>query len=359
MNPWREESNEGIIISPETSLLDALNKMDQSEKKLLILCRGKKFAGVISIGDIQRAILKKTDLTLPVEHFVRPDIRVAHTGYDRKQIINEMLSLRMESMPVIDEASGDLVEIIEWDEVLQGKAKSQVLPEDCPVVIMAGGRGTRLAPITNVWPKPLLPISDKTVLEEIIQEFRNAGSSQFYLSLNYKASIIKTYVDGLELPGCDISYIEEDKPLGTGGALFLAREKLQHSFFVSNCDILLDIDFSELYRYHTESHNVATIVSIIKNVSIPYGTLETAEGGSLLALHEKPNFTYQINSGVYLLEPEIVQLIGKEERIDLPDVIARAMKRKMKVGVFPVNEGSWKDMGNWNAYFELIRNSKD
>lgn len=342
-----------IVISPETTLFEALNKMDQIARKLLLVLDNEKFISLISVGDIQRSILKKIPLESPVSTVFRDDILVAKDTDDRKSILRMMKDERIEFMPVIDSKS-NLVDILFWEDYFQDKKITSGTKLGLPVVIMAGGEGTRLRPLTNIIPKPLIPIDDKTIVEDIMDRFIDVGCKDFTFSVNYKADKIKEYFDGITDKKYTVSYIQEDKPLGTAGSLFLLKDKLKETFFVSNCDILVDVNLKDLVDYHKKNNNVITVVSVLKNYKIPYGTIETSENGMLQSLNEKPNIVYQINSGLYILEPEIFNYLPENNFMHITDLILRLKENGKNVGVFPVSEGSWIDMGNWDEYLKII-----
>ena len=342
-----------IVISPETTLFEALNKMDQIARKLLLVLDNEKFISLISVGDIQRSILKKIPLESPVSTVFRDDILVAKDTDDRKSILRMMKDERIEFMPVIDSKS-NLVDILFWEDYFQDKKITSGTKLGLPVVIMAGGEGTRLRPLTNIIPKPLIPIDDKTIVEDIMDRFIDVGCKDFTFSVNYKADKIKEYFDGIPDKKYTVSYIQEDKPLGTAGSLFLLKDKLKENFFVSNCDILVDVNLKDLVDYHKKNNNVITVVSVLKNYKIPYGTIETSENGMLQSLNEKPNIVYQINSGLYILEPEIFNYLPENNFMHITDLILRLKENGKNVGVFPVSEGSWIDRGNWDEYLKII-----
>ena len=225
---------------------------------------------------------------------------------------------------------------------------------------MAGGKGTRLLPLTNVIPKPLIPISEKTIMEEIMMQFKRAGCTSYYVSVNYMMETIKEYFQ--KKPEWNINYVQEKKPLGTGGSLYLLKNKIHTTFFVTNCDTLINIDLHDLVEYHRQNKNMITVVSAIKTIHIPYGTLETEIDGVVKEMKEKPDFIYQINSGFYVFEPEVLGYIEDEEFLNIPDLIGRLIFSGKKVGAFPVSEASWVDMGNWDEYLRLVdkymRNSR-
>ena len=342
--------NKDIIISGTISMLDAVSIMDRVDRKLLIVCEGTRLQGVISIGDVQRAIISKQNLSLPVSQFVRKKITLAKTDDDREQVKNQMRKGKIEAMPVVDD-DGNLCDIIEWDELFPNETDTHQAPVDLPVIIMAGGKGTRLLPLTNFIPKPLVPISDKTIIEEIMTRFKNAGCKHFYISINYMGDKIRDYFSARK--EWDVEFIQEQKPLGTGGSLFFLKGQMDTTFIVTNCDALIDIDLEDLLRYHRKNRNSITIVSTLRSVHIPYGTLETGVNGVVKAIREKPDYVYQINSGFYVLEPDVLNYIEDNSFQNITDVIARVIEAGGKVGAFPVSEGSWTDMGNWEEYVKI------
>ena len=341
------------IISPETPILDAMKKMDEIGQKLLILTRGEKFVGVLSIGDIQRAIINQIPLETSAEEVMRSIITVAKVDESRESIRQKMIELRTESMPVIDD-DGNLHEVIYWDDIVAGRSDKEKEQIDSPVIIMAGGKGTRLRPLTNVLPKPLIPIGEKTILEEIMDSFAEYGCNEFHLSLNYKAEMIEYYLGNKAPADYKISYFRETTPLGTAGSLHLLEGSIDRTFFVSNCDIMVDQDYAEILKYHQESGNELTIVAALKHFSLPYATVETGKNGALESISEKPELTFLINSGLYILEPHLINEIPRNEFYHITDLIDKLKAENRKLGVFPVSEKSWKDIGEWQEYFKFL-----
>ena len=346
--------NKDIVISAEVRLLDTLEIMDKTNRRLLIVCDSMIFLGVISIGDIQRAILAKRDLLEPVKNFLRKKVTFAYDYQNVEVIKQNMQQGKIECMPVVDR-NNTLVDTIEWQDIFDIPSPKKNGKLDNPVVIMAGGKGTRLRPITNMIPKPLIPISDKTIIEEIMDHFAAYGCKEFHISVNYKADMIRNYFLENNRNQYSIEYVQEDIPLGTAGSLYLLRDQLTKTFFVSNCDILTEVNLQDLMEYHKKSNNQITVVSVLKTFPIPYGTLETKENGILTELKEKPSMTYQINSGVYVLEPDVFRYIQDNEFLHITDLIKRLIDHRERVGVFPISEGAWYDMGNWEEYLKLIR----
>lgn len=345
-----------IKIKSENSILFALKHMDEIRRKLLLVMDDEKFVGLLSIGDIQRAIINNIDLNNSIGSIMRKDYIVAKTEDSIEEIKSMMLKIRSEFMPVVSENS-HLVKVYLWEDLFSEKKPEPASHFNLPVVIMAGGFGTRLKPLTNVIPKPLIPIGKKTMLEEIFDRFAEYGCSRFFISVNYKAALIRYYIQCLQLP-YEISYFEEDKPLGTAGSLSLLKGKIEQTFFVSNCDILIDQDYSEILNYHNENKNEITVVSALKHFPIAYGTIETGENGQLTALIEKPEITFKINSGMYILEPHLIDEIPSDSMYHITDLIVKLQHQGRKVGVFPIWQSRWLDIGDWNEYLDVVRQYK-
>lgn len=338
------------------SILEALKKMDALGVKSLAITTEEEgeLDGILSIGDIQRAIINGINLEEEVCTILRANPRVLSPGQTAIEAKEMMVSYRMEFLPVVNPETKEIEGVYFWSDFFPEKIIGPAQQFDLPVVIMAGGMGTRLKPLTNVIPKPLIPIGDKTIIEHIFDRFSRHGCSQFFLSVNYKAELIEYYLQEQNL-NFEIKYLKEHKPLGTAGSLSLLKGKLNQTFFVSNCDILIEEDYSEILKYHQTNNNELTIVAALKHYPIPYGTITSGENGQLTSLDEKPELFFKINSGMYILEPHILNEIPDNVFFHITDLIEVIRNRGGKVGVFPVSAGSWKDIGNWEQYLEVIK----
>lgn len=343
---------ENRSIDSLESLLTALKLMDEQKVKMLFVFDKEHFISILTIGDIQRAIVKNIALDTPIRMIVSHNKKFAHVGESMEDIRRKMLELRAECMPILD-AEGELYDVIFWRELFEDE-ETELRPKiDLPVVIMAGGKGTRLKPITNVIPKPLVPIGDKTILEVIMDQFEGIGCHKFYMSVNYKADMMKYYLSQLDHK-YDIEFFMEDKPLGTIGSVSLLKGKITTPFFVSNCDSINEQDYRDVWDYHIQNHNDMTIVTMVKSFKIPYGVIETGDDGLMTALKEKPEQTYQVNTGVYILNPELIDEIPQGEFFHITHLMEKVQARGGRVGCFPVSEHSWKDMGEWPEYLKMI-----
>lgn len=339
------------IIAPDNTILSAMKRMDEIKMKILFVYDGDKFEGILTLGDIQRAIIKSHSLTESVLNILDRNKIYAEASEAIESIKSKMKTIRAELMPVL--RKGKLVEVYTWEDLFGNAAEPQKELIDLPVVIMAGGKGTRLKPITNVIPKPLVPVGDKTILEVIMDQFESIGCKKFYMSVNYKADMIKFYLD--QLPHAyDIEFFMEEKPLGTIGSVSLLKGKITTPFFVSNCDSINEQDYRDVYDYHVSNKNDMTIVTMVKSFKIPYGVIETGEDGLMVALHEKPEQTYMVNTGVYILNSECIDEIPDGEFFHITHLMEKVKTRGGRVGCFPVSEHAWKDMGEWPEYLKMI-----
>lgn len=340
------------IIAKDESLLLALKRMDEQKVKTLFVFDDECFQGLLTLGDIQRAIIKNVALTEPLSLVLCKDKVYGYVNEGEVSIKDKMRRMRAEVMPILDE-KGELVDVWFWDDLFMSSEITERSQIDLPVVIMAGGKGTRLKPITNVIPKPLVPIGDKTILEEILDRFEEIGCRKFYMSVNYKSDMMRFYLDQLEHK-YDVDFFMEDKPLGTIGSVALLKGKINSPFFVSNCDIVIDQDMRDVYDYHCENHNDLTIVTAVKSFRIPYGVIETGKDGLMTTLKEKPELTYMINTGVYILNPGCIDEIPQGEFFHITQLMEKIKARGGRVGCFPVSEHAWKDMGEWPEYLKMI-----
>lgn len=343
-----------LIISPQTSLKQALMKMDEVGYKLLMIAdENDFFQGLITIGDIQRAIIANKSLDEVAINFSRADLILGKPNDSILEIRRQMLLYRLVYMPIVDEAK-KIIKVIYWEDVVKEEDNKIYPILNLPVVIMAGGVGSRLKPLTNILPKPLLPFGESTILENIIDRFKKYSCLNFEISINYKADLIRFYFESVGTKDYHLNFFIEDKPLGTAGSLHLLEDKLNTTFFVSNCDILIDEDYSAIHKYHVENKNELTIVASIKNYDIPYGTIESGENGQLISLKEKPQLDFMINSGMYILEPHLIKEIPKNTFFHLTHLIEKVKNRGGKVGVFPISEKSWVDIGEWQFYSKIL-----
>lgn len=338
-----------ISLDKSATILNALELMDRTAGRLLLVMSGDSFLSLLSIGDIQRAIVRQIPLNTPVEGILRKDIRIARSHEPVDVIRQRMLEHRAECMPVLDE-QGHLVNVFFWDGLIRALPRATL---STPVVIMAGGEGVRLRPLTNIIPKPLIPVGDKPILEEIMDRFHGCGVRDFHISLNYKGDMVERYFNEHPKP-YPLHYFREDRPSGTAGSLRLLRGRLTETFFVSNCDILVEHDYAEIHRTHVENRHELTAVAALKVQSVPYGIFHCDEHGLLSEIREKPSLTFLINVGLYILEPHLLDEIPAHRPYHVTHLMDAVRQRGGRVGIFPIHEGDWVDIGEWNEYFDAI-----
>lgn len=347
---WRtKEKLEKIIVSLNGTLLESLPKMDEAALQvLLVVNENSRLVGVITDGDIRRAILKGLDLKTQLHEVMHPNPRSLPVNTSINKVKKIMQQHNIRHIPLIDN-DGKVQDLIVWTDCygnIPNKRREKV-------VIMAGGKGTRLDPFTKILPKPMIPLGDKPIIEVIMDKFYQQGFSEFILSLGYKAEIVKMYFAESNSRPYRVSFIREEQPLGTAGALKQLKDKITDTFVVTNCDIILEPNFSDLIKNHQEQKNDLTLVGSVKEYIIPYGVIQT-EGQNLLTINEKPNFHYLVNTGVYVLEPGVIDLINDNEFVHMTDLFQRIKENGGKVGVYP-HHGNWFDVGQWEDYRNSLR----
>lgn len=220
---------------------------------------------------------------------------------------------------------------------------------------MAGGKGTRLYPYTKILPKPLIPVGDIPIIERIIEQFVKAGCKDFYVIVNYKKDMIKAYFNEIKEKSYTITFIDENMPLGTGGGLKLLQNYLQTDFILTNCDILIKADFSDIIEQHSNKNNVVTMICSAKKFTIPYGVVELDKNENIIEMKEKPTLNFLTNTGCYIVNNSVFDYIADNENIGFPDIIERIKEDNKKVGIYPIHEDAWLDMGQFD---ELSRMEK-
>ena len=332
---------EYISIDKSYSIKDAIKKLDETAKKLLLVTEKGKLCGIVTDGDIRRWILKSGDLLGSVELVMNTNPKYVFEG-DYKGAKLLMKQHLIEAVPVLDDTER-VVDILFWNDNFDDIPNHYDKLTN-PVVIMAGGKGTRLDPYTKILPKPLIPIGDIPIVERIINKFHDYGCSNFYMTVNYKKTMIKAYFNEVE-KDYNLEYAEETKPSGTAGSLSLLKDKLKETFFVSNCDILIDGNYSNMVKFHKEKGNKITLVSSLKHFTIPYGVIEIGDEGAVERLVEKPEYDFLVNTGMYILEPDVLEDVPEDTFFHITELIKLYMDRGEKIGIYPVSDKSWLDMG--------------
>lgn len=332
-----------ITVSPDIMIVDALRVLDETGGKILIAVEDGRLAGVLTDGDIRRHILAGRTLTDPLSAAMNRDpVRISPDASE-VEVRDHMMACRVHCMPVV-ETDGSVVDAVWWADVFADPVGMPRTPANVPVAIMAGGMGTRLDPFTRILPKPLIPVGDNPVLRLIMDRMHDQGCTRFLVSLNFKASLIRAYFSDEDLP-YPVEFFDEDEPLGTAGSLTLMAGSLDETFILTNCDNIMDIEFADLVKRHREADNLITVVASMKHMVLPYGIIDVGPGGALEALHEKPRYDLLASTGMYVMEPAALKLLAPGERADATDLITRAMEAGSRVGVYPIPERLWLDVG--------------
>jgi len=326
------------------SIRDAVKKMDEGRLGFCVCVDDNdQVIGVISDGDFRRAVHHEIQLDENITRIINRDFIFVLKNYDKEEVETIFNSTIVQYIPVLDQ--GKLLDILSHESLGENGKKKRVLEN--PVVIMAGGKGTRLDPFTRILPKPLIPLGNDPVIKVIMDEFHKYGLSNFYISLNNKERMVMAYFHDHKL-SYNINYIFENDPLGTAGALKHLEGKVKDAFFVSNCDIIIRTDYTAFYDFHKNGRYGLTMIGSLRQYIIPYGVCETDNSGAL-------QYDFLVNTGMYLLEPEVLKYIPDGKNFNMTELIEKIRSAGLSVGIFPVSEKSWIDVGQLNEYKEAIK----
>lgn len=337
-----------FLIDEECTMLEAMALLDKVAKKVLFVVRDGQFVAAITDGDIRRWILKKGNLDAKVKDIANYSPKYLHEK-EKASAKEYMKKYSIEALPILNEEN-DIVSVVLWND---GEVETKKTL-NVPVVIMAGGLGTRLYPYTKILPKPLIPIGEIPIVEHIMNRFNQYGSNKFFLVVNHKKNMIKAYFNEIE-KDYEVNYVDEDQPLGTGGGLSLLKGKIDSTFILSNCDILIEEDYEKIYNYHKKENNLITMVCSLKNIKIPYGVIEISATGEIEEMREKPELSFFTNTGMYVVEPKVIEELEDNKAVGFPDIIEKYKEAGEKIGVYPISENSWLDMGQLDGMEEMRR----
>lgn len=325
------------LIHPQASILEAIKIIDNSAVQIaLVVNEQKKLLGTVTDGDIRRAILQGISLDQYIEKIMNPRPTVAREIQEKYSILAKMKAKCLQQIPIVN---GDGVVV--GMEVLKDLIHSTTKPNS--VVLMVGGLGSRLRPLTNNCPKPLLKIGSKPILETILENFLEYGFENFYFAVNYKAEMIKKYFGNGSKFGAKIQYLHEEKRMGTAGALSLLKTPQKEPILIMNGDLLTKVNFQHLLDFHTTHQSKATMCVREYSYQIPYGVIEINKG-QIVHLQEKPVCSSFVNAGIYVLNPEILEMIPQDTFFDMPDLFNKVIEKKYRTAAFPIRE-YWMDIG--------------
>ena len=306
-----------FLINPQATILDAMKVINRNAKGIAFICQENKLIGVVTDGDIRRYILEKGDLSDCVQKIAKENM-IWLIDKREDQAIQLMKQKSVSAIPILNDKKEIVKIYFSSGDIAGNEKKIDMLT--VPLVIMAGGKGTRLKPYTDILPKPLIPIGDKTITEHIVDRFLNRGCSEIYMIVNYKKEFIKAYFQDSCYKDA-IEFVDEKVFLGTGGGLKLMEGVIGGTFFMSNCDILINADYAEILDYHRSEKNLITMVCARKEFSIPYGTIMVNDDNRVTGLVEKPSNSYLVNTGFYVVEPELRSKIPKDTLILICEII--------------------------------------
>ena len=321
----------------DLSISHAMRLIDANANGILFIVDEKQsIAGCITDGDIRRFLLSGGKMDDKAINAANRHPKVARTQEEAAALYHQKNYV---VIPVVDE-NGRITDLYNGERSSENNRK----PLRVPVVINAGGKGTRLEPFTKVLPKPLIPVGDLPIIEMIMQEYQSYACNDFHIIVNYKKDLIKAYFKDTENP-YSITWYDEDKPLGTGGGLSLLRGKLDSTFFFANCDALLTANYERILDFHKENKNTITMICTCKNFNIPYGVVEIGKNGMIQSMQEKPLVSFLANTGIYIVEPEVIDDIEDNTAVSFPDIVEMERKKGKRTAAFPVSENEWMDMG--------------
>lgn len=342
-----------FLINKSFSIKQAMKRMSEiGEKVIFVVGSNKRLMGSLSDGDIRKWILSGGSLSESVLHACNMKPRFVKENYRVGDVKKLMLNKLVYCVPVVKN-NLKVAKIFTWKEVFSDVATKKKRPLNVHAVVMAGGKGTRLDPFTRVLPKPLIPIGDKPIIEIIMDKFSEYGIKDFFVSISHKSGMIKSYFDETNTK-YKIHYIEEKKPLGTAGSLRFLKDKVKGHLLITNCDIIIESDYGEIIKFHKDHDYDMTLVVSCRHYSIPYGVCEIETGGILKHINEKPVYDLLVNTGMYVMKTRMLGVIPANKFFNINDLVERAKNKGYKIGVFPVSENSWIDIGQWEGYKKEI-----
>ena len=342
MNDFRS-----ILVHNQLTIKEALLKLDQTALQiLLVVDDNNKLLGTITDGDIRRGLLKGMGLDEAIESIVYTTPTVGHINDSNQDIIKKAITAKIHQIPIVD-SEHRVVGLKEIDELLKPETKPN------KVVLMVGGLGTRLYPLTKDTPKPMLKVGDKPILQTIVERFASYGFVNIVMCVNYKAEAIQAYFGHGEKFGVHIDYVLEQERMGTAGALSLLKAKPNEPFFVMNGDLLTNVNFESLLAYHQSNHAIATMCVREYDFQVPYGVVNIQDQ-KITAIVEKPVHKFFVSAGIYMLSPESLAAIPQGQFFDMPTLFEKLIESSQNALSFPIHE-YWLDIGRMNEYEQANR----
>lgn len=330
---------DNFIVYENDSVVQVMSKINDNARGIIFVCdREKHLVAAVSDGDVRRYIINKGDLNSPVS--VMANYQCMSIFANERVNAHEIMEKNcISGLPVVDQ--DNIIIDIEFLLYKKEEIKNKI---NQPVVIMAGGKGTRLKPYTDILPKPLIPIGSQTITEHIMDHFEMYGCTEFYMIVNYMKNFIKSYFSDQEIKR-NVTFIDEEEFLGTGGGIRLLKDRIKDTFFLSNCDIIVEADYHDILKMHKDKKNIITMVCAKNEITVPYGTIITDEHQNIIGMEEKPKISTNVNTGFYIIEPEFIYRIPENRKIDITDIIQSCINSHDHVGCYIIEENQWMDMG--------------
>ena len=345
-----------LVNSNIRQAIKILNKY--GTQTIIVVNDNNKLVGTLSDGDIRKSIIKGFNLKSSINSiYNKKPIFIYENEIDKKKIRKIFLKEKISLIPVVNEKKNitkifyleDVLDLYNSDDEIEQYSKK------LGVVIMAGGEGVRMQPYTKIFPKPLLPMGDDTVIDLIVSKFLNYKINNFYITTNYKHQIINNHFKKYKTK-INCKLIKENKKLGTAGSLFYLKNSKEDLFFVSNCDSVVDENYNDILNFHTDNKNDITIVASKKSIKFPYGVCLLNDKKKFTGFKEKPSYSFLFNTGLYLINRNELKLLKKNQKLDMDDFILRLKKKKKKIGIYQIDHNKWQDLGNWESYNNYIKN---
>lgn len=337
-----------LLLTENENVKQAIERLEKMRCKVVYVVKGRKLLASVSDGDIRRYSLKSGDINKSVSCIANYEPH-SFREYEKEKWMKVFQRTELYSVPITN-LNGEIIGVV----FRNGTIIKEQEKIDVPVVMMAGGKGTRLHPYTKILPKALIPIGDIPISEHIVNRFYESGCTTFFFLVNHKKGMIQSYFNNIE-KSYSIRYIEETEPLGTGGGLSLLKGQIVQDFVLTNCDILIDADYTAIYKMHKKKGNFITMVLSEYNANIPYGVVSIDEENNYEKVTEKPTLKYLINTGVYIVNPRVIEELPDNTAIGFPDIIEKYRESGEKIGCYIVNESAYMDMGQ----FEELEKMKE
>ena len=335
-----------FCVTSQASLKSCLEKINNTGiSTLFVINKFKKLIGTISDGDIRRALIKGVSLDNDIKKFYYRNPYKVSKELNNDEALKVLIKRQISIIPLINKKN-EIINFYSQKSILKSNTYSN------SVIIMAGGKGLRMKPFTNLFPKAMLPYNESTIIEEIIKKFKEENFNNFFITTGFKSNVLKKHIISQKYK--NINFSKEMKPLGTIGGIKMIEKKISDIFLLTNCDTLIDLDYKNLIDFHNQNNNLITVVSAISQTKINYGVCKVNKNNDLKNIQEKPNFNFLLNTGFYVMNKKVLKNIPSNKYFNSTDLINTCVTKKLKIGIYPIASSKWKDVGNWDDYNKAI-----